>query len=337
MHGTLKEYGRLIRVEYCGLSLIAAIGALSAKGREVRAWDVLILVLINVITVIWGFVHNDYVDMDIDKRSKEVSNRPLAKETISTRAALALVVACMIIAPTTAVIGFRNPMAVLILIVSGTLAFLYNLLGKKVVGADVLYAASAALLCLFGAVAVCGPQALPRGIPPLTWFIVGLTFSEHWFFNAVPGGLKDIENDRQSGARTIAVCLSEHADTGTRLFFSFKALVLANKGLTLALAFAPFVVLRIESTPLQLAILLVIAWRALALTHRLLNADFSDRRSLGRTTLRVNVVSNALVPVVLVGFIGIAWTLFLVLLPFLWFAAFNYVLYKDVFTLPRTF
>ena len=79
----IREIAVLIRIQQLGTSITAVIGGLTVKGFNLDFFDFLLLFIIGMIVNIGGQVHNDIIDYDIDKRSKELKERPLVKGTVS--------------------------------------------------------------------------------------------------------------------------------------------------------------------------------------------------------------------------------------------------------------
>ncbi len=334
--GKLKEYAKLARIEYSGFSCVVVIGALTVTGPGLSLSLALPLFFLNVLTLVWGFVHNDYCDRDIDRAAEELSDRPLVKGTVSPRAALRLIIVCVLLNLAVPLFFARTLCLAIILVGSIVLEALYNLLSKKFPGADFFYAGSAALLVLFGAVVAAGAQGL-AGLGPLTWTILALQFIDHFFFNAVEGGLKDAVNDQKSGARTLASrALKKTGDKLTVSVF-FKLVFIILKVATITLVFLPFVVLDLPCRPWQLVTLIILALASLGFTVKLLNIDPSARQKIATYAVRQEIASKFLVVFMLIGYIGIPWAAFLLLVPPAWFFVFNYILHGKPFSLPKGF
>jgi len=335
--GKLKNYAKLARIEYSAFSVVAVIGALTVAGDALEISHFILLFIINVITLIWGFVHNDYCDIEIDRHSEELSERLLVKGTVSRKAALTIIISGVLINLTLPLIFISSILPILILATCMILAALYNMFSKKLVSSDIFYAGSATLLCLFGALAVSDSTQGLQGIAGLTWIILAIMFIDHFFFNAIEGGLKDVRNDRKVGAKTIASYLV--VTTGKRMTIrnSFKAIAISLKVAIIILVFIPILFLYITHSLWQIILLIIMALRTLVLTVRILNIDSFDREKIGRYSIKQEVACKSLVPLMLVGFVGGPWALSLLLLPPLWFILFNYILHGKLLALPKSF
>jgi 4-hydroxybenzoate polyprenyltransferase len=334
--GKLKEYAKLARIEYSGFSCVIVIGALSVKGSALNISDAILLFFLNVLTLIWGFIHNDYCDFEYDRIPEELSERPLVKGTVSRRSALVIVMICLLINLTIPLFFVKTILLAIVLVFSIIFAALYNILSKKIVGSDAFYAGSATLLVLFGALAVSGGQGL-RGLGELTLIILAIEFIDHFFFNAVEGGLKDVENDQKAGAKTIATYLVVSNGKKMAVTRSFRAIFIFLKVATIILVFIPFLFLDLRYYLWQVVLLFILALGAMIFTIKILNIDSFDREKIGSYSLKQELACKFLVPIMLIGFIGVPWTLFLLFVPLIWFHFFNYVLHGQRLTLPKGF
>lgn len=333
----LKEFSRLLRIEYLGFSCVCVIGALSAVGRELTIADGILLFLINMCSISWGFVHNDYCDIGYDSGSETLKGRPLVKGSITPGEALLVIGVCLVIVVALATLFYGRPLPLIILFLSMPLAAIYNRYSKKLAGSDFFFAASAALLCLFGATAVSVTTNAIIDISKLVWVLVAIEFVDHLFFN-IAGGLKDLEIDRNSGARTtpLIMGITVAKDRTITIPARFKILMMTIKLLTVALVFLPFLFFALPFHPIQMLLLAGTAVLALYNTWKLLGIEVFDRRKVAYQIVRQENACKALVPLMLVSYIGIYWFLFFLIAP-LWFIFFNSLLNNMAFAPPKTF
>ena len=332
----IKEYLRLTRLEYSGFSCVVVIGALTVKGSALEFTDAVLLFFLNVLTLIWAFVHNDYCDYEIDRRSKVLLERPLVKGTVSRKAALNIVVICVVINLMIALLVIKNIALAVILVASIILSIFYNAFSKEITGADFFYAASATLLVLFGALAVTDQKSVHE-LGPLTWIMLAIQFSDHFFFNAVEGGLKDVDNDSRQEAKTLASRSVIRQGHEMRVSRTFRACFLLLKMMTVFLVFTPFVFFELPYYFWQLLALGVLSAASVFYTVKILDVNLHDRRAVGRYALKQELACKSLIPIMLSAFIGLPWVAFLILVPFIWFNLFNYLLYGKLFALPESF
>ncbi|MCK5031562.1 MAG: UbiA family prenyltransferase, partial [Thermoplasmatales archaeon] len=96
MRGKIKDYIILIRPYWIVFfGLIPVIGAM-CNGQFIF-FQLSVLFIIGMFTYIFGSVQNDYFDKYIDKKSKYVSERPLALDTISEKEVIFIILFSLII------------------------------------------------------------------------------------------------------------------------------------------------------------------------------------------------------------------------------------------------
>jgi 4-hydroxybenzoate polyprenyltransferase len=332
----LREYGRLGRLEFAGFLYAPAVGALSVVGSNLQFLDFALLTFITMVTSFWAFIHNDYCDIELDKLSDELGERPLVKGAISREAAWYVIVCCLVVNTCAAWLLSRSVLAVSTLLASVVLAMLYNTLSKKLVGSDVLFASSTALLCLFGALAVSDEMHGLEGISALTCLVVSVKFMDHLVFN-IGGALKDIANDRNAGATTFPIWLGVGECEEKLVTKRFKVVVVLLKLISIALIFTPFLFFDLRFAVWQLPIVVLLALRSVIYTVKTVNVGSLDRSRIGYCWVNQELAGKALLPLVLLGHIGMPWTLVLLFGPPAWFLILSYVLYGRFFALSRAF
>lgn len=335
--GKLKEYAKLIRLHALGTSVTAVIGALSVKGGNLEISSAIPLFLIGMLLNIFGFVHNDYKDIKVDKLSKELNARPLVKGTISTRSALVIIILSLLMMFLTSLIFFRGILTMSILFLTIFSGTLYNIFSKKLPGSDVFLSSTMALFCLFGALAVSDSNHGLQELDVLTWVIVIIVFVHVLIMNIMEGGLKDAENDRKAGAKTLAVYLGVKTDKKMYVPSSFKTVIIFFKIITVVLISLPFLFYKLNFSILQIILMIAFTMWMLFSTIKLLNIKTFDRKKIGFHVRNHELASYGLVPIMLMEFIGLSWTLFLILFPFIWFVICNYVLFGKIVSNPKTF
>ena len=82
--GKISAYARLLRLPGLGgLAIPPVIGAVTVGVFDLQILS--LLFLIGVFCIIYGFVFNDYMDMDLDKLVKELHGKPLVSGEISRK------------------------------------------------------------------------------------------------------------------------------------------------------------------------------------------------------------------------------------------------------------
>ncbi|MFH1014231.1 MAG: UbiA family prenyltransferase, partial [Thermoplasmatota archaeon] len=96
MKNVIIDYMRLLRLPaIVGLAITPVAGALSVTSTSL---SILVpLFFIGVISKIYGFVMNDYFDVELDKLSPDLSQRGLVKGTITKKQALFIIVTCFFV------------------------------------------------------------------------------------------------------------------------------------------------------------------------------------------------------------------------------------------------
>jgi len=95
MSNIISDYVKLLRLPGLGgLATPAIFGAISEGVTDLPI--LAILFLIGAFSVIYGFVLNDYADVEIDKLTSELYERPLVKGTISKKTAVFICFLCVI-------------------------------------------------------------------------------------------------------------------------------------------------------------------------------------------------------------------------------------------------
>jgi len=90
-------YGKLLRIPGLGgLATPAVFGAISVGVLDF--YSLLILFVIGAFAVIYGFVLNDFVDVELDKLVKELHGKPLVGGDIPRKNAITISVFCIFFA-----------------------------------------------------------------------------------------------------------------------------------------------------------------------------------------------------------------------------------------------
>jgi len=324
----IKEYTRFMRLKAMGLSTIAIFGALSVKG-SIELWHFIILFLIGIHFNILGFVLNDFVDVKIDKRSKELSERPLVKGTISIKTAKIISLICYIIIFGLTMIFFRDLFSFLILSFSVALGTVYDIWGKCFFGSDLVLAASIALFCLFGSLTV------DLNVGEFTIMMVALIFTNVLFFNIIEGGFKDVENDRRSGAKTAAVALG--VETKPKIFIpiSFNIIAILIVTSTAIFVFLPFITLpefyNFKYWYLQFSFLIILIISLFYSILKMLHLKSFDRRKIRNIITKQEIKRYVITTALLISFTNYLLVVTLILIPICWYLFFTFIVLHEPF------
>ena len=333
MKDIIVDYLRFMRIPgVVGLAMTPVVGALCVN---VFTPHILAsLFLIGVISKIYGFVMNDYFDVEIDRLSKNTSQRALVKGTISKKTALFIVISCFFLGYIAVFIFFYRPhplfyMGLCCIILADILGIIYNVYGKRLIGSDFLIALSECMFLLFGALVV-----LPTGTPGIIfWIIFILLFNEQLYMNAVAGGLKDADHDYIRGVKNIALAIgvSVKEDKTIIIPIGFKAFGLGERILSSVIVFIPFIFYKITYTIWQIAILLVFAALIIISSFKMLNIKKFERKNIQKLIATQLLSWHFLVPIMLVGIIGLKYSLLLITLPLIWYVLISTLIGQKLF------
>jgi len=321
----IKEYAKFLRLKALGVSTIAVIGALSVK-ETIELSHFVILFFIVAIYNMLGFVLNDYIDLEIDKKSKELSERPLVKRTISKKTALSIIILFYILIIFTGIVFFHSILPLLFLSISLALGTIYDCYGKKFLGSDITLSASVAFLCLFGAATASTEIRL------LTIIIASIYFMHVLFFNIIEGGFKDADNDRRCGAKTTASYLGVKNQPELYIPIKFKILAITLETITAIFVFIPFIIFpevyQFDFWYIQVTILLILTISLFTSTVKMLKLKNFERKKVTMLITKQEVKRYMIIPIVLMSFSDMIWLIFILLLPSIWYLIFV-VIFRD--------
>jgi 4-hydroxybenzoate polyprenyltransferase len=333
----IREIFILIRVQQLGTSITAVIGGLTVKGFGLELFDFFLLFIIAIIINIGGQVHNDIKDFDIDKHSKELKERPLVKGTVSFRAAKIIILLCLISVFSIILYFFPNLIALIVVIISFIFGVLYNYYSKKLPGADLFLSINMSMFLLFGAIVVTDNFTGLHDIGAITWIVFALTFIHVFLMDALGGGLKDAKNDRDAGAKTLAIFLGVKVNEILYISFYYKLIILLFEFSTIIFVFISFILFDFKYSIVQMIFIILLIIFMVFSTLKLLNMKEFNRKKIKYHNRNHELAGYVLVPIVLFNIIGIYWVVFLIFLPILWFIVFNYIFYRDSWMNPKNF
>ena len=335
----LLEFLKLGRVEFAGfLCGVTLSGALALQGGALNARNGVALLAIALLTNLWGFIHNDICDAEIDQSSASLSTRPLVSGTLSKKSAWVVVLACILSTLACVILNTSGTWPILIILGAAFLGFQYNVWSKRLPGSDLIFAASTALMCLLGAVLVSEGSLGSGPAWNLVWTVVAIQFLDHILFNA-GATLKDVKNDSMRSAVTMATFSGVTVGEGDTLSVSrrFQGYIVMLKAGSLVILFASPLWTGMGFGPVQLVFLISVAIASLFLTTHAVNMITFDRREIGRRWVRQEAMGKLLIPLLLLPIAG-AWACFLlVAIPFAWFLLSNVLLYRRGTTLNSGF
>jgi 4-hydroxybenzoate polyprenyltransferase len=329
MPNLLFEYARFFRLPGLGgLSMAPIFGAISLMdvGVQIGLTTFFILFIFGIIKSIYGFVLNDYADLELDKLSDDISNRPLVKGTISKRTALGICFFCVIGAFVILFLFFhKNPtfyLGVGCLILALVFGTIYNLYGKRFMSSAFIAAAADALIVLVAAFVIS-----PDGnLSIFTWIIFILLFLQFLFMTTVVGGIKDADHDYILNVKNFALASGVKVDDEKNVYMplGFKAYGFGIRFLSVLFVFVPFVFFNIEFEIWQIILLILLALLVLLLTVKMLTIKTfkpTDPKILKLFSTQ-GILRYFFVPVMLIPVIGLFNGLILMIFPIIWFVIF---------------
>ena len=298
-----------------------------------------LLFLIGFFGHTYGFVLNDIIDYNIDKTSKEISDRPLVSGTISIKKAWIYAIFSMIISFT---IAFYLALTtnifypIIILVLSAVFVTIYDLISKKIPGMDIILTISIFFLILYGSSTVVKDFF---NVTKLAVIVCILGSIQVLFMNAIAAGMKDIENDYIRGARTLAIKMGVRIVNGElKVPMTFKSLAYGIQLIDIFIVFLPFfIVWNVTKLSilqyLQWVIIIIIGIILFILSSKLLNMKYFDRKKARRYIGSHYMINFTIVPIMLMTLNP--WAGIIMFLPGLGFILSNIILH-GTFVQPKT-
>lgn len=332
------EYARLLRLPGLGgLSIAPIFGAISLidVGVHISLTVIVLLLLFGILKSIYGFVLNDYADIDLDRLSKDTSNRPLVKGTISKRTALGI---CFLSLAGMFVILFLffykdHPtfyFGVGCLFLAVFFGTIYDLYGKRFMSSAFIAAAADALIVLVVAFVVSPDGTLSI----FTWVIFLLVFTQFLFMTTVVGGIKDAGHDHLMNVRNIALSSGVKVYDSDKIFIPmrFKAFGLSIRFFSAFLVFVPFAFYGVDFEIWQISLLTLFVVGVLYLSVKTLNIKTMARKDkLIKLGASMGILRYSLVPVMLIPVIGLFYAFILIIFPIVWYIIFMPLTGKKLF------
>jgi 4-hydroxybenzoate polyprenyltransferase len=313
-------------------ALILTFGAISVENYSI---SVLVpLFIVGILSGIYGFVLNDYIDADLDKLCKDLSKRALVRGTVSKKAARIIIILCFLGAYITIFLFFYRPhtlffTGLICILVADALCGIYNVYGKRILGSDFFLALAQSLFFLFGALMV-----LEHGTPGgLTWVLFLLIFLQLLYSNAIIGGLKDADHDYLMNVKNIALASGVIVEDNQKLVIPslFLAFGLGLRFLSAFFVFAPFFFFNVKYELIQIVILIPFVVLLLLSSSRMLTFKQFNRRKLRKVIIVQVFLWYCIVPLLFVSIIGWFSAFLLVALPTAWYFFFSFLIGEKLF------
>ncbi len=330
----IVAYAKLLRIPGLGaLAIPPVIGALTVGVSDF--FTLAILFGIGACAAMYGFILNDYADVELDSLVDDLHGKPLVSGDISKKTAVAICVFLSLLAFLFLFYLWRGKtldeykfFALLCIILAGVLGSIYNLYGKRFPGSDFFVAISMAFLFLAGALAV--------GIPNIiTWIIFILTFNQALHMNVVEGGIKDADHDYKMGVKNIALSSGVRVENNAvTIPLSFKLFGMSIRIFSACLLFTPFVILGYNYYIWQLVLLILATFGVLFFSIKLLSIKIFLRNKIQKYIGIQSFLRYSLVPIMLISIIDPLICIILIIFPILWYILLTPLLGERLFR-PR--
>jgi 4-hydroxybenzoate polyprenyltransferase len=334
----IREYLKLARSFNAVLTGISPVmGAIAMQQYDIVV--LLLLFLVGFLGHTFGFVFNDIIDYNIDKSSKEISDRPLISGTISLRNAWIFAGTCMVFAFLIAIylaVSTQRFFPILILVVSAFFIALYDLISKKFPFTDIFVSLGVFFLILYGASTVVNTLSQ---LTTLTWFVCILGAIQVFYMQVISGGMKDIENDYHRGGRTLAIQMGGRITEGKlHVSPSYKALAFGIQLTDMIIVFLPFFIIwNIHALSpfqyIQWGALILVGILMFFLSYRLLWMERFERTRARKLIGSHYMINFAIVPIMLMSLNP--WAGILMFFPGLGFVVSNLMLHGTLLQ-PKT-
>ncbi len=326
----VKEYTRLGRIHSSVLSGLApAIGAMVMGLDELGL--ILILFIIGIMTHIFGFTANEVIDLEIDKRSPDLKDKPLVKGTIARSGALTYLASSVILAYILTFIFFylnpddRSQLELVIPLIFLTISWIaigaYDLVSKSFIGSDVFLALWPFFLVLFGG------SIVTLDLSPILFIVAGLALMQ-LFIQNIMAGLKDIDHDRKGGGISTPLRFGVKIKSiRMKVPSKFQGYIIGLKFVYISLVFLPFIMEWIRVEPFQLILIIPPVVLTSYLTYLICRSQRFDRKKIIRYIGAHEILAYIIIPLLLINVIGIWFVLVLLILPIIWLRLFLQLMY----------
>ena len=331
----IVAYSRLLRIPGIGgLAIPPVIGAISVGVFDF--YSLTLVFFIGALAALYGFILNDYADIEVDKLAKDLHGKPLVSGDISTKTAMIICVFFILLSfLLVTVLWYGKTIdnlklsALLSLFIAGILGSTYDFYGKKIVGADFLVAISVAFVFLFGALSFGQPTII-------TWIIFILTFNQILHMNAIEGGIKDADHDPQMGVKNIALSMGvKIKGVNVTIPNGFKIFSIGLRLFSAILLFLPFLFFDYDYFIWQLVILILAILGVIYFSIKLLSIKIFNRNKIRKFISVQSFLRYSLVPIMLISIVPSIWySVILIIFPIAWYLIFTPLIGEKLFR-PR--
>lgn len=320
----IVAYARLLKIPGIGgLAIPPVIGAITLGVYDF--YNLTIVFIIGALASLYGFILNDYADVEVDRLAKDLHGKPLVSGDISIKTALIICIFFVLLSFLLVgilwygqTIDYLKFTALLSLFIAGMLGSIYDFYGKKIVGSDFLVAISVAFVFLFGALSFGQPTVI-------TWIIFILTFNQILHMNAVEGGIKDADHDPQMGVKNIASSMGvKIRGMNITIPTGFKMFSIGIRLFSAILLFLPFFIFNYHYYVWQLVILALTIIGVVFFSIKLLSIKIFNRNKIRKYIAVQSFLRYSLVPIMLISIVpSILYSVILIIFPIVWYIIFT--------------
>jgi 4-hydroxybenzoate polyprenyltransferase len=318
--GGIREYGKLIRpygILFLGFTPV--FGALC--NGQFDLFHLVVLLCIGLLAHVFTFVQNDYYDVEVDRQSKYVGQRPLITGTITRSHAFLLVLCSFSVSVILAAVFLFTLRSLALLFLSFLLITLYNKYSKRIPGMEYILGTGVFTIGLFGAF------TMSDTVTPLALMISSVGFFQWVFSVGVSANLKDVEFDTKLGIRTTPVIFGvKVVENMLKKPLIFTTYAYGIKMVHLFVTFLPllfgYTLFIISGFPIPLVLFLLIGIIIIFTTYGILTTTLEKRDLMLRYEGVQEGFSLLLIPCVLLSYLvehlGVLVTAFIFFLMILW-------------------
>ena len=279
-----------------------------------------ILLIIGLLIHIFTFVQNDFYDVEIDKKSTYVSDRPYVKCNISTKKIKIIIASSFLLCLIISMFIFSF-YSFIMLILSFILISLYNKFSKKISGMEYILSVGVFTFGLFGAYSVTNN---------ISYFVLIVCFFGffQWLFSVgISANLKDVEFDSKIDIKTTPIRFDVkvidnnlHIPVPFYLYaFGIKIIHILVTSLILLFGYSTVF---INGLPIIAISFFIISFILIYLIWKILSTDLKNRDKMLIYAGLQEGLTLILLPITLLNYliekISLLPTLFLLILFILW-------------------
>ncbi len=194
---------RLFRGSYLGYTWLLVMLGAGASSEVPTSGEIVALIVLGLNYHFFGYMHNDLIDLPLDRTQPRRAQDPLVTGQISERSAWRFVLAQIPVSLLVLWLAEASWLAFPLLVTGYAATVVYNAYGKRCpvpMLTDAVQGIAWAMLALTGAALVGEPTTLT--ILPAAFAFIYIVL-----INGIHGSLRDLDNDYHNGQTTTAIYL----------------------------------------------------------------------------------------------------------------------------------